>query len=254
MQISFPPYLSELKLNPSVINRVEIYLNRFTKLPFFVEVSDLISNNIPSSWFHNIRHSETVLWFAVFLSLSEGVDDQDTEINAISALYHDIGFVDQIYGKDEGHEVAGADYAAKSLSQYGYHKQIVDEVCCRIKDTTLYRSAANSSKTTAAIPIAEQRRIFSEASRVLMDADLHNLGTSAFEDHLIRLYNERNRSSVRAYADLIHTKNGVDYLAATLAFLKHHTWQGDLAKRYLDVRKQKNIQEIERLLSKRSNR
>ncbi|HKG69195.1 MAG TPA: hypothetical protein VKA92_10020, partial [Segetibacter sp.] len=89
----------------------------------------------------------------------EGIEDEnDLLLLKISALYHDVGFL-QIY---TGHEEISCEVAGKELFEFGFSKEQIEKICGMIRATKV------------------PQQPFNVLEEVICDADLDYLGRNDF--------------------------------------------------------------------------
>ncbi|HLL42238.1 MAG TPA: HD domain-containing protein, partial [Segetibacter sp.] len=109
----------------------------------------------PALTYHNVAHTLDVLNQAVDIAKREGIEDEnDLLLLKISALYHDVGFL-QIY---TGHEEISCEVAGKELFEFGFSTEQIEKICGMIRATKVPQQPVN---------VLEE---------VICDADLDYLG------------------------------------------------------------------------------
>ncbi len=118
--------------------------------------------------YHDAEHTKGVVEAVQKLSISEGINEEDTLLLLTAALYHDTGFLRQY--KD--HEEASCEIVRKDLPQYGFAPSQIEAICRIIMATKLpYRPA-------------------SKLEQIICDADLHYIGTDKYFPVAERLFKE----------------------------------------------------------------
>src|SRR5215210_2417707 len=113
----------------------------------------------PALTYHNVAHTLDVLNRAVDIAKREGIEDEnDLLLLKISALYHDVGFL-QIY---TGHEEISCEVAGKELFEFGFSKEQIEKICGMIRASKVPQQPSN---------VLEE---------VICDADLDYLGRNDF--------------------------------------------------------------------------
>jgi hypothetical protein len=113
----------------------------------------------PALTYHNVAHTLDVLNQAVDIAKREGIEDENNLLLLkISALYHDVGFL-QIY---TGHEEISCEVAGKELFEFGFSKEQIEKICGMIRATKV------------------PQRPFNVLEEVICDADLDYLGRNDF--------------------------------------------------------------------------
>ena len=128
---------------------------------FFTELPDGL-------YYHNLDHTLDVVEAAVRIGQAEGLSSSDIELLEVAAMFHDVGFVDSY----ENNEVLGAEYAERTLPDWGFSKEEIEKITSAIKATNLR------------IP---PKDLF---EMVLCDADLDYLGRDDFNHRSQLLFQE----------------------------------------------------------------
>jgi predicted metal-dependent HD superfamily phosphohydrolase len=171
-------------------------------------------------WYHGRHHTfEDVLPNAEILCKSEGLSPEDTLLVKTAALYHDTGFLD-IYDKNEPY---GCDRARKSLPRFGYSDEQIESICVMIMATQLPQSPKN------------------HLSEIVCDADLAHLGG----DHIF-LRAESLRLEIEQYKGV--KTNLRSFNEGNIKFFKNHKYFTESAKKTLQPKKEKSIQQLQDFL------
>ncbi len=113
----------------------------------------------PALTYHNVAHTLDVLKQAVDIAKMEGIqDEEDLLLLQISALYHDVGFL-EIY---TGHEEVSCKVACSELTDFGLSTIQIEKVCGMIRATKVPQQPQT---------VLEQ---------IICDADLDYLGRDDF--------------------------------------------------------------------------
>jgi uncharacterized protein len=168
------------------------------------------------NYFHTVRE---VLPAARLLAQECGQPDEDIRLLEIAAVYHDIGYLYDI----QDHERAGIKVAQEVLPGFGIDSTEIEAITSMILATRL-----PSQPTT----LLEQ---------ILADADLFVLGG---EDFFKRSEDLRRELAARGQAHSLQ-----EWFEIQLAFMEEHTYFTPAAARLCHAGKQKNIQELKRLLA-----
>jgi uncharacterized protein len=174
----------------------------------------------PDLTYHNLWHTCDDLLPAVQrLVALVGIGQDDTRLLETAAVYHDIGFTVQ----RQGHERLGAEIAAQALPRFGFSPAQVAAIQGMIMATQLPQSPRT--------PLEE----------ILADADLDVLGR---EDFWAR--NQALRNELAASGTHISDER---WLASQLQMLQSHHYWTAAARALRAEGKQKNIEEVRRVLA-----
>ncbi|MCA9900056.1 MAG: HD domain-containing protein [Anaerolineales bacterium] len=170
----------------------------------------------PKFSYHNYWHTkEDVLIGCQRVAKIMGIGAHESELLEISAVYHDIGFVESYLN----HELVGTTIAAQSLSRFGFSDYDIERVSGMIMATRLPQSPQN---------VLEE---------ILADADLDVLGRPDFFSRNACLWQE-----LANFGNEIPLKQ---WYEGQLAFLEGHTYFTSVAKKLRDATKQQNILALE---------
>jgi len=181
-------------------------------------VSKLLTHELSEKClFHTISHTLEVLKNAEIIGNYCEVNEEELNILRISALFHDVGYVDAY----DDHEI----YSAKRAVEYLQDKNVNEEVIKQIERAIL------ATKT----PQNPQDRI----SKILCDADLMNL---TFDDYFeqVDLMREEWEKVGKAKLD------SHQFYLNTLEFFRTHEYHSRYGKMILQPKKKKNEQIIKK--------
>lgn len=169
--------------------------------------------------YHDLDHTLDVAEASMRIGDSEALGDEEMDLLAAAALFHDVGH--QVSGSKE-HEAASCDFARKHMPQFGFNVAQVERVCRLIMTTK--------------IPQAP----FDAASRALCDADLDYLGRSDFHEIGNKLFAEmKMRGEIRTEREWNEVQD---------RFLGKHHYHTDYALREREPGKQRHHAEVRRWL------
>jgi len=179
-----------------------------------------LENNLsPVYTYHDASHTQYVLDKTMMLCKKENINDHDTTLLKIAALYHDIGFLTD---RNE-HEKHGCNYAKNELSEYGILPKDVESVCGMIMATKVPQSPQNNLE------------------KILADADLEYLSTNKF-----------NEISEKLYIELKHFNPEMDrkkWIDIQMNFISNHHYHTSWCKRYREFRKRRNLMNLKQIQS-----
>ena len=171
--------------------------------------------------YHNPAHTrDDVLPAATRLATLTGVEGEDLLLLQTAAVYHDLGFVEQV----AGHETISTRIAAETLPCFGYNPAQIQAIADIIMATKLPQTPQNL------------------LGELLADADLDVLGRENFLElnRLLRLELE----SQGIY------KTDEQWYGGQLDFLESHSYFSPAARSLRAEKKQENIEILKKLLRK----
>lgn len=181
--------------------------------------SRLQSELSPKLTYHNYWHTkEDVLPSCQRIADLMGIDEDARALLAVSAAFHDIGFVESY--KD--HELVGISIITQVLPTFGYSEHDIELVTGMIRATRLPQSPQNLSE------------------EILADADLAVLGRP---DFLTR--NGCYRQELANYGNEVQLKQ---WYEEQLTFLEMHVYFTPTAKMLHNSMKQQNIAQLKEKL------
>lgn len=183
-------------------------------------IQDLLINKLPKEFvFHDYQHTVNVTAFAQQLATQKSLSAKEIEMVTLAALLHDVGYT-EIY---VGHEAASRKIAAAFLQQHDYPPQQLEQVLQCIDATHPEVRPTNTLE------------------EIIKDADLCNLGGTAFFELNAKLRQEWSVLLHRNYSDK-------EWLAANLDFLEKHKYHTPEAKKLLKPGKKKNRKQLKQLM------
>ena len=191
--------------------------------PIISLILSRLGKELPEDLFyHSAEHTEDVFEEAVRYALYEGLNDKEIELLAIAAAYHDAGFIE----KRENNEEVGAALAEQAMRDHKYSENDIDCVRTMILDTHLINTDAGL-----------MQRPSSKLSKFLLDADLSNFGSNEFFEK----------------SELLRKETGEEkdvFLKKSLSLVIHHDWLTIAARTLRQKKKQENVVELSKLVSK----
>ncbi len=164
--------------------------------------------------YHNPNHTRHVLEKAILIAGKENISDHELYLLKIAALYHDTGY--QI--GNENHEGESCRIAKRELSELGFKKSEINQICGMILATQ----------------IPQQPKTHLEG--ILADADLEYLGTDDFENFSSTLFIETK-----------HFKPNLtlqQWYNIQIDFISKHHYHTDFCKKNREPHKLKNLEEL----------
>jgi uncharacterized protein len=179
----------------------------------------------PDLIYHSVVHTrDDVVPATDRLAQIEGVEGDDRMLLMTAAWFHDIGLIEQ---RDE-HETIGVRIASEVLPDMGYNPAQIDVISGIIMATHLPQTPHNLLQ------------------EIMADADLDSLGREDFLFVAEKLRDEQARIGI-VFTD-------PDWYAFELDFLQSHAYFTNAAHQLRDAQKQRNIEEMARLLDESQNR
>ncbi len=170
-------------------------------------------------WFHDLAHTESVREFAVQIGEEQELPEDELEILAIAAWFHDAGYT-MLY---TGHETASNQIAKSFLEKENYPEEKI-ELILECIDATRTINEPNT-----------------HLQKILKDADLSNLGMSTCYPLSIKLRHEWDVICGNQYTD-------IEWLENNLEFLGKHQFYTKEAQRMWNEGKKRNVKLMRDLL------
>jgi len=165
-------------------------------------------------YYHNVRHTEETINAAEEFSKAEGLPEEEITILKTAALFHDLGY---LYLPVDN-EPFGAEFARKTLPEYGYTPAQIDKICSLILATTLPQRPQNLEQ------------------QIICDADLQYLGTEGSHEKANLL-----RKEMSTYNMSFSDRGWLDY---QINFLKNHHYFTNSCKQSRDNAKARYLKEL----------
>jgi uncharacterized protein len=176
-----------------------------------------LRDNLPAHLsYHDYKHTLRVLGAAEFIAGKEHISGRELMLIKVSALLHDIGFLNI----SKNHEEEGCRIARELLAGYDITETELSQICGMIMATKIPQQANNPSE------------------EVLADADLEYLGTDDFEEVGEGLYQEMRYSN--------HTLTRTEFNEIQIRFLEAHNYFTTYARQHLDPVKQQHLEALKR--------
>ncbi|OFY86790.1 MAG: hypothetical protein A3F72_21095 [Bacteroidetes bacterium RIFCSPLOWO2_12_FULL_35_15] len=174
-----------------------------------------LKNELPKNLFyHGLHHTKDVCDVAASIALKENIDEENTELIKVAALFHDSGFIK----KYDENELVGCKLAKQFLPGFGYSPEEIVTVCGMIMATHTPQSPKN------------------KLEEILADADLDYFGRADFSIIAKNLFNELNE-----HGKALDEKK---WNQLQIAFLKKHTYFTETSRRLRGPGKQKQLEKL----------
>lgn len=182
-------------------------------LSIYFHVKNKLENNpeLSQTFYHGWMHTKNVYDAVCYLAALEGIDDHDTEILKIAAIYHDTGYIS---GESENHEYRSAVIAHKDLQSFGVSEEDIDQVCKLILSTMFHNRPVGTLE------------------EIMRDADFEYLG---------RDYYPYVSELLRREKDIPHAI----WRREQLLFMKKHHFLTSSAQLLFDNQKAINLKKLE---------
>ncbi|MGI8636505.1 MAG: HD domain-containing protein [Segetibacter sp.] len=186
----------------------------------FSEIQKIVINKLeqglsPALTYHNVPHTLDVLQHVIAIAEQEGITNEDDLLMLkVSALYHDVGFLD-IYS---GHEEKSCLIASAELPGYGFSKDQVEKICGMIRATK--------------VPQKPQTRL----EEIMCDSDLDYLGRDDFFSIGEGLYKEFLIQKI--------VSNEREWNELQVRFLESHHYFTNSSKQNRQEAKQLNLEKV----------
>ena len=172
--------------------------------------------------YHNAEHTKGVLSATEMIAKSEKISGDDLTILRTAALFHDSGFLETY----SDHEEISCNMARKWLPQFGYNKEVTEQICQLILATK--------------IPQNPQDKL----AQILCDADLYYLGTDRYFPVADKLYKEFHEAGI--------VKSREEWSKVEIKFVEAHHYFTATAQKKLNAKLKENVLQIKIRAAKRN--
>ncbi|MET3979604.1 uncharacterized membrane-anchored protein YitT (DUF2179 family) [Mucilaginibacter sp. UYP25] len=179
-------------------------------------ILDKLRDELPVQiYYHNIDHTLDVYYSAATIAEYENINETDTKLLLVAALYHDCGYLKSV--KD--HELASCDVARDALPRFGYSADDIAQICTIIMATQLPQQPAT---------LLEQ---------IICDADLDYLGRKDFIPIGNKLFKEMQ--ALGSGADIN------EWDKTQITFLQSHHYFTATSLKNRSPKKQENLRDLQ---------
>ena len=180
----------------------------------------ILKRDLPNNLFyHGLHHTMDVLRSAELIGKDEKITEHEMLLLKVSVLYHDAGFI-KVY---RNHEEIGCEMAKADLPRFGFNTKEIESICGMIMATKIPQNPKNKLEF------------------IIADVDLEYLGTDDFERIGRTLFEE-----IKIY---LGVESERQWNIIQLNFLKNHHYYTSFCKRHRENKKQKHVQEIEKIVA-----
>ena len=179
-------------------------------------LTEKLEKELPSHLtYHHVQHTRDVITAVEYLLKAEKVPEEDRWLLLTAALFHDAGFLKEY----KNHEELSCDIAWETLPAFGYANESIEMICRLIMATKLPQSPSTLYE------------------KIICDADLYYLGSTAFFTTSENLYKELKEEGI------IQTDE--EWQAKQLQFLEHHRYFTQAAITEREPKKKINIRQLQ---------
>ena len=169
--------------------------------------------------YHNFQHTLEVVEASQEIAKAEGMPEDEQEVLAIAAWFHDLGHIVTY----EGHEDESIRIAEEFLTQKGCDDTLIQSVASTITATKMPHD-----------PVTLMQKI-------MADADLYHIASKNFDERASWLRHEWDVILNQKHTDKEWVEQNID-------FLRHHTYHTSYGQNVLQVKKDKIIKKQKKLL------
>jgi hypothetical protein len=170
-------------------------------------------------YYHNVDHTMDVLNTIGLYASIEKINDNKLILLKTASAFHDIGITINY----ENHEEESVLFAQKTLPQFDYSSNEIQQICELIRATKIPTMAKN------------------KLEELLCDADLDYLGRDDYFEISNLLRKEWNALNFKKYTDQ-------EWFLFQLTFLKAHTYYTPMVQNMRNEGKIKNIKKVWELI------
>ncbi|NWF50798.1 MAG: HD domain-containing protein [Ignavibacteriaceae bacterium] len=193
-------------MNSEILKKVEEHINNIFR-----------TNDTSNNFYHNLAHTIEVVGVITEIGRSVGLTDEEIEIAKISALFHDVGYVELC----EGHENVSIRYAKDFLQKNYYPEDKIEKVIGCINATRIPHKPKN------------------KLEEVICDADLIHLGTKHFKEKNLLLRMELEKKGNKVFSD-------EEWYKINIKFMKDHHFFTEYARNQYGETKNENVFKMEK--------
>jgi len=184
-------------------------------------VINLLKDKLSANFkFHSIDHMNEVLKYVEIIGGYNGFKEDDMNLLRVSAIFHDIGYLNAY----KGHEEEGVDIAKKYLTKNKINESQINIICNAILSTKVPQ---------------KPKDIYSQ---ILCDADLINLTYDNYFESAELLRQEWIKTGFAEMDEKAFHENSI-------RFFKKHNYHTDYGKNVLNSKKKKVLRRIKKRLS-----
>ena len=198
-------------MKSNYLKKVEHFIYEFYK-----------DNAPPENVYHNYAHAEDVVSLVKEIGKNSGIENEELEILAIAAWFHDVGYTEC----KDGHEERSAESAEEYLLGLDYDKDKIEKVKKCIKATKIPHDPAD---------LLEE---------IICDADISHIGTKEFFDHSELLKLEIENRNNQKISDFEWMEKNIEFLTKIKFFTKY-------AKERFDHLKNANLLKLRKRYNKK---
>ena len=186
-------------------------------------VSELLTEQLTADYrYHDLLHTLSVLKASQLLADKLEINEEEKEILALAALFHDTGFV-EIY---EGHETVSQKIAQTFLEDRKYPKKKLNKVLACIMATKVDYPPENLLQ------------------RIIKDADLNNLGGLSF--------NEKAKNLRYEWENILKQDiSNSEWLDINIDFWGNHNYYTEAGERLFGEAKSENLKKLRKKVDKK---
>lgn len=177
--------------------------------------------NAPALAFHNLEHTKNVVKHTDEIASHYNISEKELLVLKAAAWFHDTGY---LFTEPAQHEEMSCDIMKKYMKEYVDEQSITDIAGC-IMATKFPRNPQTLLQ------------------QIICDADTFNFGSKDFK--------ETNKKALEEAKLRNEDTDPVTFLQSTIKLLKEHTYYTSYCKELLDDRKNKNLQKLEKKVTKK---
>jgi predicted metal-dependent HD superfamily phosphohydrolase len=176
--------------------------------------------------YHNILHTEYVVGRAMEIAQHSGVNEEDVNLVAVAAWFHDSGFV----VRAKGHEEESQKIAREFLASHDVNEEAILRVLGCIKATEMPQNPGDNL-----------------LAQIVCDADMAYLSEDFYLKRTNLLRKEWNQGSEKKYTRKAYYKD-------TIEMFQNHRFHTEYAEKEFSSGKAKNFKLLHKMLKKEDDK
>lgn len=211
--------------------------NEFLKNEYGVKEALTLLDTLDSKYvYHSKAHTLDVIRETILFAVAEKAPPDVIWQEAISAAWHDTGFVK---GRPEG--MSTEQYAMHLFTTSVTYEKLIKEGKNDVA-TTILRNIEDTEVRKDATGAPTLKKLHQETPGFVLDGDMSNFGRSDFLEKLELVAQELGHDTSDPLVQKESYRN-------TLTLMKNHSWRTDSARMFREAKKRENIETLSKMLA-----
>lgn len=204
-----------------IANSIYLEMLQIPEVKEALDILDSLPNNLK---YHNKDHTLDVLRETILFAVADGALPEIIKEQAISASWHDVGYVKQY----ENNEPIAIEMFKKSNAYKSLPEDVSNRIIADISDTQMKMINGEPH-------LIKDKSLYG----YILDADVSNFGRDDYFEKILKVAEELN-------IDLNDLETKKKFYKFAIDLLKNHEWKTQSAKRLRQSKKEENLRMIER--------